>query len=65
MLTKKKIEQFLKLNFPDFVKYDILNNDENFTELILDYGKDKMKIRIQQTEDYKSLIRLVDTEFLD
>ena len=65
MLTKKIIEQYLKLNYHDFVKYDILNNYENFTELILDYGKDKMKIRIQQTEDYKSLIRLVDTEFLD
>lgn len=64
MLAKKKIEQFLKLNFPDFVKYDILINNEDYTDLILDYGKDKLRIRIQQSDDYKSLIRLVDTEFI-
>lgn len=64
MLAKKKVEQFLKINFPDFVKYDITENTDDYTMVILDYGKDKMRIKLQQSEDYKLLIRLIDTQFL-
>lgn len=67
MLPKKRIEQFLKLNFPDWIKYDILVNEDERVQLLLDYGKNlgKLKVTIQQSRDSKSLINLIDTQFVD